>query len=285
MKLFCFGLGFTAQNLINRLTSEGASSGNEWQFSGTHTSSGEFVFDGTAPLKTFQKLAENITHLLISIPPSDNQDLVLKYHHDHIVAMPKLKWVGYLSATSVYGNHHGNWVNEDTVLTPTDGRGKARCDAEKEWLAVFQKHNIPLHIFRLGGIYGPSRNQLIAVQKNTAKKIIKPGHYFSRIHVDDICGALISSINKPNPGKKYNIVDDEPASSEDVLNYICDILNLPYLKGTPFEQADLSPMSMSFYADNKRVSNIKTKEELNWQLKFPSYREGYSDILSKLNKG
>jgi nucleoside-diphosphate-sugar epimerase len=285
MKLFCFGLGFTAQTLINRLTSARGPSDDEWQFSGTHTSSGEFIFNGTSPLKAFQKHSKDITHLLISIPPSGSQDLVLKYHYDHIVAMPKLQWVGYLSATSVYGNHDGNWVYEDTATNPTDGRGKARCDAEKEWLAVFQKHNIPLHIFRLGGIYGPSRNQLIAVQKNTAKKIIKPGHYFSRIHVDDICGALISSINKPNPGKKYNIVDDEPASSEDVLNYICDILNLPYLKGTPFEQADLSPMSMSFYADNKRVSNIKTKEELNWQLKFPSYREGYSDILSKLNKG
>lgn len=274
MKLFCFGLGYTAQNLINELSQ------SKWQYSGTHRSSGDLIFDGLSPLKNAKNHLKDVTHLLISIAPDKNgQDPVLLHHQHDILEMPNLKWIGYLSATSVYGNHNGSWVNEKTPLSPSDSRGISRIKAEQKWLSI---KKVPVHIFRLGGIYGIGRNQINKVLDKTAQKIIKEEQVFSRIHIVDICSAIIASFSKPH-SDIYNIVDDVPSSASDVLDYICDILNEPRLKAIAFQEADLSPMMKSFYADNKRVSNSHAKETLPWKLKFPSYKEGYSDILSKLN--
>lgn len=274
MKLFCFGLGYTASHLISGL------SPSSWQFSGTGRSSETHPFDGSEPLKNADDHLKDITHLLVSIPPNAEQiDPVLYHHKEDILKMANLKWIGYLSATSVYGDHNGNWVDENTAANPTDQRGRCRLDAEREWLSL----DLPVHIFRLGGIYGPDRNQIAAVKNKTAQKIIKENHTFSRIHVDDICGALIASMNNPTKNCIYNIVDDQPTSSADVLDFICGQLNLPELTDIFIDDANLSSMAKSFYADNKRVRNEHAKSELNWQLKFPDYRHGYSDILDKLD--
>jgi nucleoside-diphosphate-sugar epimerase len=273
MKLFCFGLGYTARHLINEL------SPLTWQHSGTHKSSGDFIFDGIYPLENAEIFLKDVTHLLISIAPdATGEDPVLRLHQQDIVNMPNLKWVGYLSATSVYGDHRGNWVDEKTTPAPTDERGKARLITEQKWLSL----NLPVHIFRLGGIYGPSRNQIDVVKNQTARKLIKQDHVFSRVHVSDIASALLSSMQNPAHGI-YNIVDDAPSSSTDVLDYICEQLSQTPIEGISIESADISAMMKSFYADNKKVSNTKTKEALNWQLKFPSYKEGYAELLAKLN--
>lgn len=281
MKLFCFGLGYTASHLISGL------SPSSWQYSGTSRSSKNYPFDGNEPLINADDHLKDVSHLLISIPPNNAQpnsaqiDPVLHHHKENILKMPNLVWIGYLSATSVYGDHNGNWVDETTKPAPTDQRGSCRLEAEQQWLSL----DLPVHIFRLGGIYGPERNQIAAVKNKRAKKIIKENHAFSRIHVDDICGALLASINNPSKNCIYNIVDDQPASSADVLDYICELLKLPKIDGLTLDEADLSEVGRSFYADNKRVKNDYAKAQLNWQPEFPSYRQGYSDILDKLDQG
>jgi len=274
MKLFCFGLGYTASHLISEL------SPSSWQFSGTHKSSGNLLFDGTKALINACEHLKDVTHLLISIPPNELQiDPVLFHHKEDILKMANLKWIGYLSATSIYGDHNGEWVDENTPASPADQRGKIRLDAERQWLSLER----PVHIFRLGGIYGAGRNQIGSIKNKTAQKIIKENHTFSRIHVDDICAALTSSMEKPSPKSLYNIVDDMPTSSADVLDFICERLNIAKIKGISIDDAIMSLMAKSFYADNKRVRNEHTKAELNWKLKFPTFKQGYQDILNKLD--
>lgn len=273
MNLFCFGLGYTANHLIRSLSSA------KWQYSGSKRS-GENKFNTNEPLQKANKILENVTHLLISIPPDKNiSDPVLFHHKKDIENMPNLKWVGYLSATSVYGDYHGEWVDEQTPLNPTGQRGKCRLEAEKLWLSL----DLPVHIFRLAGIYGPDRNQIDSVRNSTARKIIKPGQVFSRVHVEDLCSALIKSMEQSATKEIYNIADDCPASSADVLDFICQELSLPPIEGELFEKADISPALKSFYRDNKRIKNDYVKRALNWRPKFPSYKEGYRDILAKLS--
>lgn len=268
MKLFCFGLGYTAKNLVSKLSS------SKWQYSGTNRSGNIQI-----PLEDPQKHLNDVTHILISVPPDKNLiDPVFTYHKNDIENLPSLKWIGYLSATSVYGDHQGGWVDETTSTTPVNDRGRLRLKAEQQWLSL----NKPVTIFRLGGIYGPERNQVKAVRNNTAKKIIKSNHRFSRIHVDDICTALIASINKPSKGDIFNLVDDHPSPAADILDYLCDELQLPPLEGIPIDSANVSDALKSFYQDNKKVRNDKIKRKLDWQPKFPSYKEGYKDILTKL---
>ncbi|HPF46034.1 MAG: SDR family oxidoreductase [Alphaproteobacteria bacterium] len=272
MNLFCFGLGYTANHLIRSLSPV------KWQFSGSKRT-GKNRFNTNEPLQDADKILKKVTHLLISIPPDKNiSDPVLFHHKKDIENMPNLKWIGYLSATSVYGNYNGDWVDEQTPLNPTGQRGKNRLDAEKLWLSLDR----PVHIFRLAGIYGPDRNQIDSVRNGTARKIIKPGHVFSRVHVDDICSALIRSMEQPAQKEIYNIADDCPAATADILDFICQELNLPPIEGELYENSDISPALRSFYQDNKRVKNDYAKRDLNWQPKFPSYKEGYRDILTKL---
>lgn len=264
MKLFCFGQGYTASRLCTKLSS------TSWQYSGTGRSAG-ILYDGHAPIEEISKHLQSVTHVLISIPPNmDYVDSVFHHHFEDLRKLKTLKWLGYLSATSVYGDADGQWVDETSDTTPVEKRGALRLAAEKVW----QNSELPIHIFRLGGIYGPERNQIDAVKSGRAKKIIKPGHYFSRVHVDDICAALLKSMESPTQGSIFNIVDDQPAPAADIIDYICDALDKPRLNGVSFDEADISPALRSFYKDNKRVSNKLSKRALNWKLKFPSYREG-----------
>ena len=220
---------------------------------------------------------DQATHLLTSVAPDASGDPVLKALSAQIAeAALHLDWVGYLSTVGVYGDHGGGWVDEDTPLTPATKRGAMRVAAEQAWQAI---PGLPLHIFRLAGIYGPGRGPFEKVREGTARRILKPGQVFSRIQVEDIAQVLAASIAHPNPGRIYNVCDDDPAPPEDVLSHAAALLGLPEPPGVPFDAADLSPMARSFYAENKRVRNDRIKRELGVTLRYPDYRAGLAALL------
>ena len=217
------------------------------------------------------------THLLTSIAPDEEGDPVLRAHRAAIeAAAPRLAWAGYLSTTGVYGDHGGGWVDEDTPPAPSTARGEARVRAEAEWRAV---PGLPLHVFRLAGIYGPGRGPFAKLRAGTARRVVKPGQVFSRIHVDDIALVLRASIDRPRPGAVYNVCDDDPAPPEDVIAHAARLLGLPPPPAVAFADAELSPMARSFYAESKRVSNRRIKEELGVALRHPDYHSGLAATL------
>lgn len=221
------------------------------------------------------------THILATAGPSEGHDPVLAKLSDSFAeAAPHIDWVGYLSTTGVYGDHDGGWVDENTPLTPSTARGRARLAAEEEWQALHRDHGLPLHVFRLAGIYGPGRGPFEKVRNGTARRIVKPGQVFSRIHVEDIAQVLIASMRRPNPGAVYNVCDDDPAPPQDVIAHAADLLGLPVPPEVPFEEAELSPMARSFYAESKRVRNDRIKSELGVVLRYPDYRAGLAQLLS-----
>ena len=219
------------------------------------------------------------THLLISAAPTEGGDPVLAELREEIAARAdRFAWVGYLSTTGVYGDHGGDWVDEDTPLSPATARGRARVAAEAEWQAI---DGLPLHIFRLAGIYGPGRGPFAKVREGTARRIVKDGQVFSRIHVEDIAQVLAASIARPDPGAVYNVCDDDPAPPQDVIAHAADLLGLPVPEAVPFEEADLSPMARSFYAESKKVRNDRIKQELGVSLRYPDYRAGLAALLAQ----
>ena len=220
-------------------------------------------------------LFADATHIFSSVPPDERGDPVLDEHGADLPALRDVRWVGYLSTTGVYGDHGGGWVDETTPEAPVGGRGRRRVEAERGWRAL----PLPVHVFRLAGIYGPGRNQLETVRAGTAKRIDKPGQVFSRIHVDDIASALRLSMATPRPGAIYNLADDEPAPPQEVVAYAAELLGVPPPPLVPFAEAQLSPMAASFYAESKRVSNSLIKRELGWRPQFPTYREGLKALL------
>lgn len=280
--LLCFGFGFSARALAARLDKR------QWKVSATSRDVAGIAaieaqgFHGLPFDKTL-RIAADVTHLLISAPPSEYGDPVLRLFQAQMQEHSKsLKWVGYLSTTGVYGDRGGEWVDEDSPLEPTTARGQRRLEAERSWLMLNKDFGLPVHLFRLAGIYGPGRNQLLTVQDGSARRIIKPGQIFSRIHVEDIAGVLAASIAKPNPGRAYNVCDDEPCPPQEVVAYAAGLLGLPLPPEIPFEEAELSPMAKSFYAESKRVSNRRMKTELRYNLLFPNYREGLRALLQTL---
>ena len=286
--LLCFGLGFSASVLAARLMSNG------WTISATSRSeSGAarinalgyrgLVFDGTAPLA--DRDFDGVTHVVVSAPPGDDGDPVLRVHaSDFARRAGQFRWVAYLSTTGVYGDHAGGLVTEDTPLTPNTERGAKRVMAENQWLALWRDHGLPVQLFRLAGIYGPGRNQLVSLRDSSAKRIIKAGQVFSRIHVEDIATVLEASMAHPHPGRAYNVCDDEASPPQDVVEYGAKLLDLPVPPPIPFENAEMSPMARSFYADSKRVSNARITSELGVRLKFPTYREGLEDLAKDLRR-
>jgi len=284
--LLCFGLGFSARVLAERLSAKG------WTVTATSRSaegaekirtSGykAVVFDGTSPLPS--AAWEGVTHAVVSAPPGADGDPVLRQNGAEIASRARqFRWIAYLSTTGVYGDHGGALVTEETPLTPNTERGHKRLLAESQWLALWRSHGLPVHIFRLAGIYGPGRNQLLSLLDGTAKRVIKEGQVFSRIHVADIANVLEASIAKPNPGGAYNVCDDEASPPQDVVEYGAKLLGLPVPPAIAFEAAELSPMARSFYADSKRVSNARLKQELGVSLSYPSFREGLGAIARDL---
>jgi nucleoside-diphosphate-sugar epimerase len=279
-RLLCFGFGYTARMLEARL-------GDGWRVSGTSR-------DGTAGTSRFDRdhrlSAEafaDVTHILVSIPPVASGDPVLELHGNDIAALTdwdrgrsNLQWLGYLSTTGVYGDRGGGWVDENSELRPSGERGRRRVAAEKAWLALRQRHGVPVHIFRLAAIYGPRRSPFDALRARTARRIDKPGQVFSRIHVEDIAEVLIASMARPRPGAVYNVCDDEPAPPAEVTGHAAVLLGVMPSPPVPFEMAGLSPLAKSFWDDNKRVANTLIKQELGVTLRYPSYREGLAAILA-----
>ena len=279
--MFCFGLGYSATFLARRLIAK------DWRVTGTCRSRDRQVelsrlgveahlFDRDHPIGNLADLLSAADHLLSSVPPDETGDPVLDLHRPEIdAAARRLTWIGYLSTTGVYGDRDGGWVDEMSELKPSGERGRRRVAAEQGWLALSQ----PAHLFRLAGIYGPGSSALDTVREGRAKRIVKPGQIFSRIHVADIAQVLEASMARPHPGAAYNVCDDDPAPPSDVIAFAAALLNMPPPPEVPFEQADLSPMARSFYADNKRVSNSRIKRELGVALHYPSYRVGLPAIL------
>ena len=246
------------------------------------------LFDGMAPLDEGREWLAAASHVLLSIPPDlERGDPVLALHGGDIAASRALRWLGYLSTTGVYGDRGGDWVDEATPPRPSGRRGEARLDAENGWLALWREAGVPVHVFRLAGIYGPGRSALDAVRAGTARRIDKPGQVFSRIHVADIVAVLEASMRRPHPGAVYNVCDDEPAPPSEVIAHACALLGVapPPLVAYDEVAATLSPMARSFYAESKRVSNRRIKEELGVRLRYPDYRAGLKALLAETRAG
>jgi nucleoside-diphosphate-sugar epimerase len=287
-RLFCFGFGFSARTLARRLLeAQGAEAG--WAVAGTTRSTETaaelraagveaWLFDRAHPLDP--AALAGTTHLLVSIAPNEEGDPVLDRHAADIAALPELRWIGYLSTTGVYGDWQGAEVDETSELRGAKGRNLRRIEAEAAWLALHEEKGLPVHIFRLAGIYGPGRSALDQVRAGRARRIDKPGHLFSRIHVEDIAKTLQASIARPHPGRVYNVCDDAPAAAAEVTAYACELLGVDPPPLIPLEEAQMSPMALSFWEDNRLVSNRRLHEELGVTLDYPDYRAGLKAILA-----
>lgn len=279
-KLFCYGCGYTAKYLAAMLLAE------NWSVSGTTRSpekAASLRETGISPViwddDLSQTALEDATAILVSTAPTENGCPALKAAETTIVEhKDTLRWIGYLSTNGVYGDYDGAWVNEQSPLRATSSRARRRIEAEKAWRNFADAHNIPLIIFRLPGIYGPGRSALDTVRAGKAKRLYKEGQVFSRAHVHDIAQALLASIKNPEAGDLFNIADDEPAPPQDVISLACELLGVTPPPLIPIEEADISDMARSFYADNKRVNNKRMKEALGITLTFPTYREGLSTL-------
>ena len=286
--LFSFGLGFSARTLADRLLADG------WQVTGTCRSDQKaeelkaagiepLLFDASAPIEGFAGRLTPETHVLVSIPPDQDGDRVLRLHGEDLLRKASIiPWIGYLSTTGVYGDREGGWVDEASALTPSTDRGRLRLRAERQWNRASAHRGLMVHVFRLAGIYGPGRNQLARVKAGQARRIDRPGQVFSRIHVADIAQVLLASINRPNRGRAYNVCDDLAAPPQDVLSYAAELLRVCEPPLVPFEEAGLSGMAASFYAESKRVRNDRIKKELGIELTYPTYKEGLKALLDTL---
>lgn len=281
-KLFVFGYGATAAVIGQRLLTKG------WEIAGTcrtqekidslkATGIEAHCFNGDVT-PTPEQLS-GTTHLLISVPPGADGDLVLAAQEKAIeAAASTLEWIGYLSTTGVYGDRAGGRVQESDEVLPTSERGGRRVNAEKAWFEFGRRMDVPVQTFRLAGIYGPGRNQIVSLRSGKARRIVKPGHVFSRIHVEDIASVLEASIAKPRAGAAYNVCDDEAAPPQDVVAFAAKLAGLEVPPEIAFADADLSPMARSFYEESKRVANDLIKQELGVSLQYPTFREGLTAL-------
>ncbi len=280
--LLSFGHGYSAQALARRLLPLG------WTIYGTTRSAEKaekLRDDGIIPVvfpgEDVVPILPKVSHVLTSVSPTEDGDPVLIELGAEISASAdRFDWVGYLSTTGVYGDHKGGWVDEATPLTPSTRRGAWRKEAEQAWRAI---DGLPLHIFRLAGIYGPGRGPFSKVRNGTARRIIKDGQVFSRIHVEDIAQTLHASIDHPNSGAAYNLCDDDPAPPQDVIAHAAELLGLPVPPALDFETAEMTPMARSFYAESKRVRNDRIKDELGVKLIYPDYKAGLQALLNEEN--
>ena len=278
--LLTFGHGYTAKEFTKQLLPKG------WKITGTtrdHNKINPLCETGISALlwddQKLEKVICNATAMLVSASPNEKGDPVyLRFVEAIRRRANSLRWFGYLSTSGVYGDFGGNWVDEDTKPRPSTNRDKKRLLAENQWKSV---ENLPLHIFRLAGIYGPGRGPFSKIRSGTAKRVIKEGQVFSRIHVEDIAQVLVASLERPQPGRIYNLCDDNPAPPEDVISYSADLLGLPLPPLVKFEEAELGQMARSFYAENKRIRNNRIKNELGVILKYPNYRIGLKDLLKR----
>jgi nucleoside-diphosphate-sugar epimerase len=274
-------MGFCAEALASRLLPQG------WTIIGTSRSQArirELAGRGHRAV-TFGDvgssgiLSASPLYILVSAPPDETGDPALQAFSDRLSAMAgNIAWVGYLSTTGVFGDRQGEWVTEESPAQPLSERGRRRLKAENDWFAWGLANAVPVQVFRLAGIYGPGRNQLVSVLEGTARRIEKPGQVFSRIHVEDVATVLQASMRQPNPGRLYNVCDDEPAPPQEVVAFAANLLGRE-----PPAKATLSPMAASFYQESKRVDNSRMKAELGVHLAYPTFREGLSALQIGMN--
>lgn len=293
-RLLCLGYGYSAEALAHRLLARG----DGWSVIGTTRRPEKtmaMMASGVKPIligdnaqgaaeAAIAEALEEAPFVLVSAGPDATGDPTLLRHGRAIDrAAEQLRWLGYLSTTGVYGDHGGGWVDETACLNPATGRGRMRVSAEEAWRMRLKSYGLPLHIFRLAGIYGPGRGPFSKIRSGDARRVVKPGQVFSRIHVDDIAAVLEASMRRPNPGAVYNVCDDDPAPPQDVIGHAAELLGVDAPPEAPFEEAvkTMSPMAASFYAESKRVSNALMKRELGCTLQYPSYRDGLSAILEE----
>lgn len=276
--LLCFGLGYTAERLVRRLLGAG------WRGRGTARDPARLEalarlgvealpFERGRPLPG--AAFEGVTHVLSSVPPDDDGDPVFDEHEADLRRVP---WLGYLSSTAVYGDQRGAWVDAstpDALLPPPGPRGRARLRAETDWRAL------GAHVFRLAGLYGPGRSALDAVRAGRARRLDKPGHVFSRVHVDDVVTALIAALDRPAPGGTWDLADEAPSPHAEVVAYACELLGVPPPPLEPWTEAapTLSPGLREFYAECRRVSGARTRAALGVALAYPDHRAGLRAVL------
>ena len=281
--LFCFGLGYSAGVLAERLKGRG------WLISGTSTSQQGvehihaagyqgYVYDGSRASPDIEAALKVATHILLSIPPNARGDPAFGNFASALIDSSSLAWIGYFSTVGVYGDAGGGWVDETTPAKPASERGQRRLAAETQWTELGRRTNKPVAIFRLPGIYGPGRSAIEDVREGTARRIIKLGQVFNRIHVADIANAVEAAIARPHVTGVFNVTDDEPGPPQDVVSYAAELLSVPPPPDLDFASAELSAMARSFYSESKRVKNSRLKNELGVQLQYPSYREGLKAI-------
>lgn len=284
-KIFCFGLGFTGSALVREVLARG------WAASGTCRESDQndvwaeagvqsYCFDGKEIFEAVEDAVREASHVLVTIPPQrDAGDVVLKHFKKILADSLQLRWLGYLSTTGVYGNRDGGWVDETSKLKPGFKHQRRRVEAEGQWRDLYREHQVPVHIFRLAGIYGPGRNLLQRVRQRAARRIDQPGLVFNRIHVEDVVQVLSASMDHPSSGAIYNVSDDVPSSPAEAVAFACELLHIEVPPLTVLEDAELSEMGRSFYLTNKKVRNHKVKKELSIQLQYPDYKAGLRALL------
>ncbi len=281
--LFCFGMGFVGSTLGRLLLGDG------WRVIGTARDVAgckalvedgfeACLFTGLERERGVAGRLASASHVLNSVPPGSS-DPVLTHHASDLKQCTNLQWFGLLSTVGVYGEHHGDWVDEETKPAPIAPRSRERLKAEQDWQAFFGDMAIDPHIFRLPGIYGPGRNQLEAIKRGKARRLVKPGQVFNRVHVSDISQTLYASMLAPKAGHLFNISDDEPAPPQDVVSYACELLGIDPPPEVKFAEAELSPMARSFYGECKRVRNEQIKKKLGITLQYPTYREGLRALI------
>ena len=283
INIFCFGFGQVAKNFIKKLSVEryninlsatSRSESSKKTFNGINYNS--YLFHSEKFDQNLVVKLKEADHILVSIPPENQEDLVIK-NFSKFIESSKVKWITYLSATSIYGDHKGEWVNENSKTNPISNNGIARLKAENAWFSLEKSKKIPIQIFRLSGIYSNEKNILIRLKSGGVKLINKKNHFFSRIHVDDISNILFKSLSKFKSGEIYNLSDDKPSTSEDVTLFGAKILNIENIEKIEVDQIK-SEMLKNFYNESKKVSNKKMKSYFDYNLKFPSYIEGLNHI-------
>ena len=283
INIFCFGFGQVAKNFIKKLIIEkynivltvtSRNKTSKETFNGVKYNN--YLFNSDEFDSNLLVKLKEADHILVSIPPEKEKDLVVK-NFSKFIEDSKVKWITYLSATSVYGDHKGEWVHEGSEAKPTSPNGIARLKAENSWLSLQMKKKLSVQIFRLAGIYSNEKNILARLKSGTVKHIVKNDHYFSRIHVEDIANILFKSLSKFKSGEIYNLADDKPSSSEEITLHGAKLLNIKNLQKIEISKLESESLKI-FYKDSKKVSNKKTKKYFSYNFKFPTYVEGLDYI-------
>jgi len=288
MRVFFFGMGFSslaaARAIHETIDRDAVIAGTTRSEEGLEAVAESpyrmHVFDGSAPGDTLREDLRRATHVVLSIPPTEDGDPALNLHRSDLDAAPDLEWICYYSTVGVYGDFGGQWIDETAPTRPINQRSAHRVVVEQQWRDYAAQRGVPLLILRLAGIYGPGRSSFDKLREGTARRIVKPGQVFNRIHVEDI-GRVTALAAARKLAGTFNLADDEPAPPQDLIEYAARAMGVAVPLDVPFEQAQMTPMARSFYSDNKRVSNSAIKQALGIELLYPNYRVGL-DAIAKV---